>query len=153
MPIKFFSVILILVFSQVLRAQELENENINIFSIIENRNEDWGKVYIYQDDRIENLVNQHIEHNIKQPGIPGFRINIFFESGLHARQQAETIRDTFMYYFPDVPCYLEYQAPNFKVYVGDYRTKVDALKFFKQINKKYPKSFPVSTMINYPKTD
>ncbi len=135
-------------------TEEIENQEKQekqIFDILYEENDSCGLINIYQDIRIEDLVLQHIEQNKKQTGIPGYRINIYFESGLSARQQAMALRDTFNVYFSEIPSYLEYQTPNFKVYVGDFRTKAEALKFYKIIRRRYPKAFIVNDQINYPR--
>ena len=83
----FFLVILLFYLCQLIIAQGIEEKDI--FSNLYEENDSSGLINIYQDYRIENLVIQHIKQNKKQRGIPGYRINIFFESGLNARQQAE----------------------------------------------------------------
>ena len=143
-----------LVFSQLANAQRLEQiDTTNIFMVLFSEKDSQGIVNIYQDYQIEELVLQHVEKNKKTKGIPGYRINIFSESGQNARQRWVAVEDTFMKYYPEVPSYRDYQEPNFKIYVGDFRTKVEALQFHKRIRYKYPKSFIVNTRINYPPID
>ena len=132
---------------------EKEIEENDIFSILYEENDSVGLINIYQDYRIEKLVLQHIEQNKRYDGIQGYRINIFFESGLYARQSAVAVQDTFRKYYPYIPSYLKFHTPNFKVYVGDFRTKAEALKFHKRIRRRYPKSFIIKDLINYPRID
>jgi len=40
--------------------------------------QDEGNVQVIQDDRIDTLLNKHIELNEQDPQIEGWRINIFY---------------------------------------------------------------------------
>ena len=129
-----------------------------IFEILCDSSDVYGEVNINQDEFIKQLVNQHIEQNKNQRGIPGFRINIFFDSGydnegIDARTRAGAVKDTFDIYYPSIASYFIYEEPNYKVYVGDFRTRTDALKVFKRIRRRYPKAFIVNDRINYFRLD
>jgi hypothetical protein len=73
--------------------------------------------------------------------------------GNEARSQSQLVKSRFYELFPDIPIYHEYDNPNFKVYVGDFRTKVNALKEFNRIKKHFPSAFIVPDKINYPKIE
>lgn len=140
-----------LFFNTIISQEIPDNNRENIFSVLDEISDTTGNVNIYQDFVIEELVLKHIEKNKEANGMSGYRINIFSESGQNARQRWIAVKDTFDKYYPEIPSYREYQEPNFKIYVGDFRTKVDALKFHKTIDRIYPKSFIVNTRINFPK--
>lgn len=72
-----------------------------------------------------------------------YRIRIFFNNSRDARGVSETIADTFAINFPDIPVYRIYSAPYFKVTVGDFRTKSDAMRFMEMIRPQYPAVFLV----------
>ena len=72
-----------------------------------------------------------------------YRIRIFFNNSRDARGVSETIADTFAMNFPDIPVYRIYSAPYFKVTVGDFRTKSDAMRFMEMIRPQYPAVFLV----------
>ncbi len=112
-----------------------------------------GRLVLNQDDRIDELVRRHIEINRKEEGMPGYRIRIFSQSGQGARQNATTARAEFFNKYPDVETYLDYDPPNFRVYVGDFRTRSEALKMQRTIRSDYPYSFIVSSRINLPPLD
>ncbi len=109
-----------------------------------------GRVQVFQDERIDLLVSRHIEENKKGSGIPGFRVRIFSQTGHSARQNANQVRAEFLRRYPDTEGYLTYDAPNFKVYVGDFRTRSEAIKFHKRISRDFPNAFIVSDQINLP---
>ncbi len=125
--------------------------NTYIDNIIDGNNA--GKLTVIQDERLNELVRRHISINKQEEGIPGYRIRIFSESGQLARTNATNVRARFFNNYPDIETYLVYDAPNFKVYVGDFRTRSEALKVQKKISRDYPYSFIISDRINFPPLD
>lgn len=59
----------------------------------------------------------------------------------------------FVQSYADVPCYVVFQEPYYKVRVGDYRTKMEAENFLKEIVAEYPNAFVVADEINFPSLD
>ncbi|MFW5726214.1 MAG: hypothetical protein ACOCX0_07180, partial [Bacteroidota bacterium] len=47
-----------------------------------------GKVNMHQPSGLESLVEKHIAVNKKMEGIPGFRIQIFSDSGNNSKRRA-----------------------------------------------------------------
>lgn len=111
----------------------------------------WGKVSIIQEPRIEALVGKHIEINQKAKGFKGYRVQIYFGSGSDAKSTANKIRTELNNLFPDLSSYLLYEAPYFKVRVGDFRNRNEAYKAFKIIQVNYPGAFIVDDLIGLPK--
>lgn len=136
--------------AEISYGQQSEND---FFSALQDTNNQFGKVNIYQDVGIHLLVNKHIESNKKQKGIPGYRIQVYSGSGHSARGKAEKIESFFLEEYPDIACYLSYYSPNFKVRVGDFRTKSEALKFKKEIALDFPNTYIVRDIIKFPKID
>jgi len=112
-----------------------------------------GNIKFHQNDSIQNLVLKHILTNRKQNGIPGYRIRIFSDVGRNARSNSEKVKTEFYEKYSDIPVYRKYDSPYFKVYVGDYRTKMEALKCLKKIKSDYPGAFVVPDRINYPELE
>jgi hypothetical protein len=112
-----------------------------------------GRLNINQDERLNELLRRHVRINERTEGMPGYRIRIFSESGQNARPNANNIRAKFFNKYPEIETYLQWDAPNFKVYVGDFRTRSEALKTFRKIERDYPYSFIVSDRINFPPLD
>lgn len=122
----------------------------DFFSKIQSEETGEGEVTIFQDLRINNLVYNHIEQNKRKAGVPGYRIRIFNDLGSGAREHSQEVKAEFYDKFPEIPIYREYDSPYFKVYVGDFRTKIDAMKVFKRIKHYFPAAFIVPDEINYP---
>lgn len=115
--------------------------------------QDEGNVQVIQDDRIDTLLVRHIELNERDPQIEGWRINIFFEAGNYSKRLAIEAKSEFVNKYTDVPCYLIFQEPYYKVRIGDYRTKMEAEKFLKEIEREYPNAFVIQDDINFPSLD
>ncbi len=131
-----------LVFAQATITDELQGENIQP-AILHN-------LQINQDPRLDKMLKWHIVKNEKMNGIEGFRVEIFFSSAMDALEQAKNKKVQFLSEYPDYVVNIKYDAPNFKVRVGDFRTKHEALKLHKKIEKSYPMAFIVPDKINFP---
>jgi len=88
--------------------------------------------------------------NKKNSGIRGFRIRIYSESGLGAKEEQQRQKARFLTLFPDIDAYYRYDEPYFKIYVGDCRTRSEALKLVDRIKREFPNTFIVEDYI-YPK--
>lgn len=110
-----------------------------------------GSVVIQSDQRIEDLVDLHISYNEAFPIMPGYRIQIFMKSGNQALSLAEEEKLVFSAKYEDVNAYLMFTAPYYRVRVGDFRTRLEAEKFLKLINKNYPNAWVIRDDINFPK--
>jgi hypothetical protein len=109
-----------------------------------------GYVEVIQPVQVENLLTTQLANNRLQRGIHGYRIRIFSQSGQTARQKAEVTRKEVMKNFPDMEAHWEYNTPNFQIFVGDFRTKNEALREMKMIEKLFPGAFIVSDIIKMP---
>lgn len=123
------------------------------FLFIFSYTQDEGNVQVIQDSRIDTLLNKHIELNEQDPQIEGWRINIFFEAGNYSKRLAIEAKSDFVNSYTDVPCYLIFQEPYYKVRIGDYLTKMEAEKFLNEIEQDYPNAFVVQDEINFPSLD
>ena len=102
---------------------------------------DTAKVAIFQDHRLQGLVEKELEINKKKEGkIPGYRIQIHFGS---ERDKAKDMKSQFLTKYSVVPAYEKYEQPHFKIRVGNFRTKLDAYKFLKEITLDFPTAFIV----------
>jgi len=105
-------------------------------------------VQIVGDENLDSLVQQNIVKNEDLNGIQGYRIQIFFGSD---RKAANDARTKFLQLYPEVEAYLVYQAPYFKVRVGDFRTQLEAQAIYKDVLSQFDKVFIVPDKINLPR--
>jgi hypothetical protein len=111
------------------------------------------KVQIIQDPRVEMLVSKNIQLNQAQNGISGFRIQIFFDSGTNSKTRAQSIYEGFRGKYPGIGAYLTFKAPNYKVRVGDFRTRLDAQRFLNDIIGEYPNAWIITDQISLPQVE
>lgn len=106
-----------------------------------------SSLIIHYNERYDQLLDKLKEQNLKTQSMQGYRIQVYFGS---IRQKASEIKLEFTSRYPDVPAYLTYQQPNFKVRVGDYRSRSEAQKFIKQLEGQYPTLFIVPDEVKLP---
>lgn len=123
----------------------------DVFQCLTATNTGSGKLKIIQDDKLKVQVMRHVEWHRAQKGMQGYRIRIFSDSGQPASKKASSERARFIKLYPETESYLQFDTPNYKVYVGDFRTKSDAYAFLVKIKAEFPKAFLVEQKINFPK--
>jgi hypothetical protein len=97
-------------------------------------------------------MRQHIESNSKRTS-SGYRVRIFFDNKQTARTESEKTLKRFKELFPEVAAYRIYANPYFKVTVGDFRTKSEAMALLTRIKGAFPSAFVVKESIEYPVVD
>lgn len=102
-----------------------------------------GEVHIDADPRIEKLMTSYGEHKHVQRG---YRVQIF----LGDRRTAEETKRSFLQKNPDIPAYLSWLAPNFRLRVGDLRTRLEAERLLRDVKAQYPGSYIVPDEIEMP---
>jgi hypothetical protein len=114
---------------------------------------DSGNIQLIQDEKVDLLVTSHIQINQNRKGIDGYRIQIFFDSGTKSKIRARSVYDNFLIKYSNIGAYLTFKAPNYKVRVGDFRTKLDAQRFLNEIIADYPNAWIIEDQINLPKVE
>ena len=110
-----------------------------------------GSIEIIQDQAIQTCVNAFIQQQQKLNGVKGYQISIYRGSGQASRKEAEWARANFLLRYEKVRCDIQYEPPFFNVYVGDFRTKSQALKFLIEIEPYYPEdAFIIKAFIEFP---
>jgi len=111
---------------------------------------DHGNVEVIQDYKLDELLNKHLYYCQNYRFIPGYRIQIFFDSGNNSKKGALAIKASFITKYPDVEAYIIFQEPYYKVRVGDFRTRMEAEGFLEKIIEDFPNAYRVNDKINYP---
>lgn len=109
-----------------------------------------GEVNIIQDERVNALIDKHIQANSTFNGMTGYRIQIFFDSGSNAKNRANSERRRFLILYPQTKAYVTFDAPNFKVRVGNFRTRLEAEKFLRDIQRHFEMAYVVPSRIDLP---
>lgn len=111
-----------------------QNQNVNVFN----------------EELITDLVDRHKKTGLLKQTTAGYRIQLYFGS---ERSKAAEIKTDFSANFSNTPAYLIYQQPNFKIRVGDFKTRMEAFAFLESIKEFYTTSFIVPDDIKLPKRD
>ena len=106
-------------------------------------------VVIRQSQMVEESMRTHVTDN-RTRAITGYRIRIFFDNSQTARKESESTLNAFVSSYRGIPAYRSYANPYFKVTVGDYRTKAEAMANLANVKKSFPSAFIVKEKINYP---
>ena len=114
----------------------------SIFNLLPN-------VAVHQSQVILNSMNKQIASNSSRK-MTGYRVRIFNDNKQNSRGASEAALGRFKGMYPGVPAYRTYSNPFFKVTVGDFRTKSEALRLLQQVKGSFPSAFIVKETINYP---
>lgn len=107
--------------------------------------QDSGRIRINKDPRVDKLDQKYIESQNKK--IKGYRVQIHFGA---EKSKALQVKSRFLTKYPDVRAYDPFDAPYFKIRVGDFRTKLEAYKFLQEIKDEFQGSFIVTDEIELP---
>jgi hypothetical protein len=113
----------------------------------------WKQLNVVQDERIDSLLQRHAGLKGGKDKMRGYRIQIFSGAGGGARISAMRVKTSFLGYYPDVNADVIYSTPDFKVRIGGFRTRSEALKFQKKLISEFPNAIIVSDKIDFPELD
>ena len=130
-------------------ASDASLEGKSIFSVLAR---DAKGVTVNQDPGIVTAMNAHVSYN-RRKNMNGFRVRIFFDNKQNSRGASEAAMNRFKGAFPGIPAYRSFTSPHFKVTVGDFRTKSEALRLLRAVKGMFPSAFIVKERINYPAAD
>jgi len=83
------------------------------------------------NERIKELIAKKRDYN-KRYGF-GYRIQLYNGN----ERRAKSIRGRFRYLFPKVSSKLKYDSPEWKIQVGNYKTRLEADKAIMAFSKKF----------------
>lgn len=116
-----------------------------------------GTVQVDKDPKVDSLIGNYLVGGGKvgngEPASTssnGYRIQIFSGSD---RKEAYSVQSKFQNRFPDTHTYLSYRDPNFKVKVGDFRSRLEAEKMVEEMKPAFGGLFIIPEKINLPKLD
>ena len=132
-----------LVYRQLPRVNE-ELEGMTIYQAL-------GNVCVEENYKVRQAVSRQVEANKGPEGeVDGYRIRIYFDNKQKSREESQEVMARFKALHPGYNVYLKFNNPNFKVTVGDFRTKVDAQIALKEIIKAFPSAFIVKEKMRFP---
>ncbi len=103
-------------------------------------------IIINKDSRIDKLNETYTaSHKLN-----GYRVQIYRGN---KKQPANQARSVFLRVHPKTKAHLKYDQPSYIVRVGDFRTKLEALKYKNKITNEFPNCFIVKDDIDISELD
>jgi hypothetical protein len=109
-----------------------------------------GSVRIFQEKKLDEVMLVFMEQGRKLGGIPCYWIRIYSGSTHNARDEAYETKARFLKKYEGIRNDVIYDDPNFKVYIGGYRSKSETLKILNKIKRDFPTAFIVYDVIDFP---
>jgi len=112
-----------------------------------------GEVILIQDEKLGTILFNQIQLNKQDKDIPRYWIRIFSDSGHGSRESAYAAKARFLKKFEGIKNDVIYDDPNYKVYVGGYWTKSEALQILYQLKPDFPGAFITYDRIEFPEME
>lgn len=109
-----------------------------------------GSLHVNQDSRVDRLMKKQRDVYAASSTMPGYRVQIFMEIGNDAVSHAEAVKGAFTAAYPELPVYLTYEQPYYRLRVGDFRNRVEAEKYVRLIKPQFNLAFVTADIINPP---
>jgi hypothetical protein len=111
-----------------------------IISLSVSAQSDSGRVVVHKDARIDMLIKKNIEINEintreARRFVQGWRILVM---NTNDRNKANDAKTKVYQEFPELKAYLQWQAPFFKLKVGDFKTRPEAEEYLENIKRVFP---------------
>jgi hypothetical protein len=105
---------------------------------------------VTQDEKVDVLLNTWRQEN-RTTGMTGFRVQIYSAAGNRSKLLTDREKASFDASYPGVRSYIIYDEPYFKLRVGDFRSRLEAEKFLREVSPKFNSSIIVTDRINLPR--
>lgn len=109
--------------------------------------QDTANVTWIMEPSVEQLLQKKLELDQTKPSIQGYRVQLYYGGN---RAEALELKSKFASLHPEVETYLIYQQPYFRLRAGNFRTRIEAYKLFKKVDKEFPSVFIVNDEIAFP---
>ncbi len=96
--------------------------------------------FLKHDSLARELVKKHIAINSIKQTTAGYRVQLFFGN---QREKAYEMRSEYLRLFPGGVAHVLYHQPNFKLRVGDCRTRLEAMKLLQDVKPYFGGAFIV----------
>lgn len=109
-----------------------------------------GVLILNQSSKIDTLIMKQRQIHANDSTIDGFRVQIFMELGNDALRHADSVKMAFVEKYPEVPIYLIFGQPYYRLRIGDFRTRLEAENMYQRVKKVYKNAFVTADRINLP---
>ncbi len=119
---------------RILRTSLLASLLITSFFFNQKASSQTVKFNIVQDPKFENLLNEKRKINSSITVNDRYKIQIFYGTNEEAKKALTTFRKD----YKNLDGTIVYSNPTYKVWVGTFKTRIEAERQYKEILKKYP---------------
>ncbi len=110
--------------------------------------ENGGTVELHASEKIQDMLKWHIRQNKQSRSFTGYRIQLYSVNSYGCDiNKLKEFRDKFEQDFLDIPAYLKYFDPDFKIRAGNFHSRLESIPALYRIRKLHPSSYPVKTEI------
>ena len=104
---------------------------------------DEGEVRIQTSAHVDEMLVQKKEYNKSIEVYQGFKIQIYYGS----EKKCYEVQEDFKMLFPDIATSVIFSTPQWKLQVGNFRTRLEADNTIVNIKKEYPGAIVLATAI------
>ncbi len=104
-----------------------------------------GEIISINQKGVDKLVSKYKQILKKTGGVEGWRIQLIFKD---QKEEILPYQIKFTNLYPEIPVQIAFDSPNYKLTVGNFRTRNEALKIKHQISKNFPGAYPVPIIID-----
>lgn len=104
-----------------------------------------GEIISINQKGVDKLVSKYKQILKKTGGLEGWRIQLIFKD---QKEEILPYQIKFTNLYPEIPVQIAFDSPNYKLTVGNFRTRNEALKIKHQISKNFPGAYPVPIIID-----
>ncbi len=105
---------------------------------------------INQTPQVRQALQNYVNSNASK-AIQGYRIRVFYDNSPQARVRSESIAAYLRAQYPETGVYRSFESPNYKVTIGDFRTREEALRIYNALKGTYPTAYIIKENINFPR--
>ena len=109
-----------------------------------------GVMILNQSPKIDTLIMKQRQIHANDSTIDGFRVQIFMELGNDALRHADSVMKVFSNKYPEIPIYLVFGQPYYRLRIGDFRTRLEAENMYQRVKKEYKNAFVTADRIELP---
>ena len=126
-------ILLILIFPLLLSAQTDTSLSVN------------GEITSINQIGINTLLSKYKNILKSIGGVKGWRIQVKFKA---KREDILPFHIKFTNIYPEIPAHITFESPYYKLTVGNFRTRNEALRIKHKISKNFPGAHPVPMIID-----
>lgn len=107
-----------------------------------------GELNIIASPLLDSILDKKNVYDSYNSGYDGYRVQIFSTSGSNSKSLAYSVAESFDSLNLNIPAFVTFRAPYYRVRVGNFHDKIDADKLLSRLIVKYKASFVVKEFIS-----